>query len=359
MNILSPQIEQSLKKESLRYIRDTVPGFFRQKLDDKFSYYDSQGRKITEKAELDRIKHLTIPPAWQKVWISPLANTHLQVTGFDEKKRKQYIYHEDWKKLAQENKFSKMTDFALALPKIRRRISYDLKLSGMDKRKILATIVWLLEHTFIRIGNEEYSRENNSYGLTTLRDKHVQIRGNDVRFHFRGKSGVEHQLEITHPTVSRIIKKCIELPGYELFQYIDDHGKKHAIDSQDVNDFLKEIAHDDFSAKDFRTWGGSNIASTHLYKIGPYRNKTHLKKALSQTCRTVSEYLGNTVAVCKSYYIHPAIFKSYETNSLIPYFGEYRDKKVDISGLSWEEMALLDLLRNKLSNRLSANNIST
>ncbi len=335
---------EELKKESLRYTTDSTPGYFRQKINGKYNYYDLDGKRISDKNTIERIENLVIPPAWKKVWIAPHKNSHIQATGIDERKRKQYIYHTDWIKISQENKFSKMLDFGKALPKIRNKVNYDLRLPGMDKRKLIATIVWLLEHTFIRIGNEQYSQDNNSFGLTTLRNKHVTVRGNDVKFQFRGKSGVNHELEITHPTVSRIIKKCIEIPGYELFQYIDESGERHTIDSQDVNEFLKEITNDDFSAKDFRTWGGGNLASVNLYKVGPYENKTHLKKILTETCRTVSRHLGNTVAVCRSYYIHPTIFKSYEANLLIPHFEKHFGKKPSIPGLSWDEEALLNLL---------------
>ena len=340
------KIAAALKEESLRYASDTTPGYFRQKLNGKWSYYDLNGKRITDNNKIERIEALVIPPAWKKVWISPKANGHIQATGIDEKGRKQYIYHPDWIKISQENKFSKMIDFGNALPKIRGKVRYELNKDDLTKEKIIATIIWLLEHTFIRIGNEQYSQENNSFGLTTLRNRHVTVNGHDINFKFKGKSGVEHEIEIKNPKVSKIIKKCIELPGYELFQYKDDDGNRHTIDSQQVNEYIKEITNDDFTAKDFRTWGGSNIASTHLYKTGPYENKTQLKKVLSETCKTVSEHLGNTVAVCRSYYIHPTIFKTYETNLLIPHFGKHYGKKPKISGLSWDEEALLNLIKN-------------
>jgi len=341
------RLYNDLKKESLRYLTDSAPGFFRQKINGKFSYYDLTGKRISDEASLNRIENLVIPPAWKKVWIAPYKNGHIQATGIDEKGRKQYIYHTDWIKIAQENKFAKMLDFGNALPKIRSKIRYELTKDDLSKQKIIATIIWLLEHTFIRIGNEQYSQENNSFGLTTLRNKHVSVRGNDIKFSFRGKSGVDHTLEISNPKVSKIIKKCIELPGYELFQYIDDDNNRHTVDSADVNEFLKEITNDDFSAKDFRTWGGSSIASINLYKIGPYETKTQLKKILNETCKTVSEHLGNTVAVCRSYYIHPTIFKTYESNILIPHFGKHFGKKPTVVGLSWDEEALLNLIKTK------------
>ncbi|MDO8618806.1 MAG: hypothetical protein Q7R49_02550 [Candidatus Daviesbacteria bacterium] len=255
-NTLDPEIKKEFKKEGLRYIADSTPGFFRHQIGRRFKYYDLQGRTVTNKNILDRIKKLAIPPAWENVWISPIDNGHLQATGIDEKGRKQYIYHNDWTKISQENKFDKIVDFGLSLPKIRGKVDYDLHQKKLDKRKVLATVVWLLEHTFIRIGNEEYSKENNSFGLTTLRNKHVKVRGSKIYFSFKGKSGVWADIAVSHPTIAKTIKHCIELPGYELFQFIDEEGMRHVIDSQEVNLFLKEVTNDDFSAKDFRTWGG-------------------------------------------------------------------------------------------------------
>lgn len=345
MSLSDEKIKKILKEESLRYSNDSKPGFFRQKLNGKFQYYDLDGKRITDDKTLERINSLAVPPAWKKVWISPFKNGHIQATGIDERKRKQYIYHPDWVKMSQENKFSKMVDFAKALPKIRGKVRYELDKNELSKEKILATIIWLLEHTFIRIGNEQYSEENNSYGLTTMRNKHVRVKGSEIKFQFRGKSGVDHEIEIDNPKVAKILKKCIELPGYELFKYIDENNNRHTVDSSDVNEFLKDITSDEFSAKDFRTWGGTNIASVNLYKTGPYENKTHLKKILTDTCKTVSERLGNTVSVCRSYYIHPTVFKSYETNLLIPHFGKHDGKKPSINGLLWHEEALLNLIK--------------
>lgn len=340
------EIQEKIEEEGLRYMSDKSPGWFRQKNRNIFTYYDTKGNKIKDVEKLNRIKNLVIPPAWEKVWISPKKNGHIQATGIDEKGRKQYIYHPEWIRIGQENKFSKVIDFGNALPSLRKRISYDMKLSGMDKRKILATIVWLLEHTFIRIGNETYSKENNSFGLTTLRNRHVSVKGSDIRFSFRGKSGISHELEISHPVIAKTIKKCIELPGYELFQYMDENKEIHSIDSQDVNNFLREITGDSFTAKDFRTWGGTNIASIELYKTGIFENKTQLRKILSQTYKTVSEHLGNTVSVCKSYYIHPSVVTSYSSHALVPHFSKHEGKESKIKGLEWDEYALVQLLKS-------------
>lgn len=342
---LDPEIKEKLDEENLRYISDKIPGIFRQEVKDPFEYYDTQGNRIKDKETLNRIKALTIPPAWSNVWISPIANGHLQATGIDEKGRKQYLYHPDWTKISQENKFSKMTDFGLSLSKIRRAVGSAMKNKSLDKIKILATIVWLLEHTFIRIGNEEYSKENNSFGLTTLRNRHVEVKGEDIKFEFKGKSGVYQSLEISHPIVAKTIKKCIELPGYELFQYVDEDGKRHAVDSADVNEFLKELTHDDFSAKDFRTWGASNLSANLLYKVGYVRDKKMRKKNISETVKQVASHLNNTVSVCRNYYIHPTVIETYQKDMLSAHFEEYSKSKSKKSGLSWDEYALITLLQ--------------
>lgn len=342
---LDPELKKKLKKEELRYATDSTSGLMRQRINGKFKFYDLSGKKITDKNTLERIEDLKIPPAWKNVWISPYKNTHLQATGIDEKKRKQYIYHEDWTKIMQENKFSKMVDFGLSLPKIRGRISYDMKRDELDKRKIIATVVWLLEHTFIRIGNEEYSKNNDSFGLTTLRNRHVKVKGKEITFNFVGKSGVPNELSISNPTVAKIIKKCIELPGYELFKYVDDNKDLHVVDSQDVNEFLKETTKDDFSAKDFRTWGGTDISANFFYKIGHSDDPKIIKTNIKDAVKKVSDHLNNTVSVCKSYYIHPTIFKTYEEKILIPHFGKHDGKKPSISGLNWNEEALIKLLQ--------------
>ena len=345
MENLDKEIIAGMKSESLRYVSDSTPGYFRQKNRNTFSYYDAQGKKITDQNKLSRIQELTIPPAWRHVWICPTANGHLQSTGIDEKGRKQYIYHETWKKISQENKFSKMIDFGLSLPQIRSKVAYDMSLENMDKRKIIATIVWLLEHTFVRIGNEEYKKENNSFGITTLRNRHAKVSGNEIVFRFRGKHGIENTIEVTNPTIARTIKKCIELPGYELFQYIDSEGDKHVIDSQDVNDFLKEITKDEFTAKDFRTWGATNLSSRICYNFGEAQNKIDLQKNIRQMVKQVATHLNNTVNVCRSYYIHPTVIKAYSKRLLIPHFNTLKAKKPNIKGLTWNEEALIQLLQ--------------
>lgn len=340
-----PQTLKGLREEGLRYCNDREPGFFRERVGFSFNHYDTAGKRITEKGDLKRIKDLVIPPAWKNVWICPYKNGHLQATGVDEKGRKQYLYHTDWIKISQQNKFSKMVDFGLSLPKIRSKIKYHMQSKKLDKTKILATIIWLLEHTFIRIGNDEYAENNNSYGLTTLRNKHVEIRGSEVIFRFRGKSGVSHVIEIDSPAVAKTVKKCVELPGYELFKFIGEDGSHHIVDSSDVNLFLKEASGDDFSAKDFRTWGATDICANNFYNLGFPDDKKQVEKNIVTTVKQVAHHLHNTVSVCKNYYIHPTVLTTYQQNLLIPHYTTLHKSKDRKRGLSWDEYALVKLLQ--------------
>ncbi len=337
-------LKKELKKEGLRYITDTKPGFMRQKIE-SFAYYDEDGKRIRNKQVLERIEKLAIPPAWKNVWICASDAGYLQATGNDERKRKQYIYHPDWVKATQENKFSRLVDFGLSLPIIRSKIDYDLHQPDMDKKRVLATVVWLLERTFIRIGNEEYAKENNSFGLTTLHNRHAKVKGDEITFRFRGKSGVENIIEVTNPTIAKTIRKCIELPGYELFQFIDDEGNRHVIDSADVNKFLKEVTKNEFTAKDFRTWGATNLSARHLYKLGEAEDEKTIKQNLVATVKEVASALNNTANVCKNYYIHPDIPKAYIKKILIPHFASFEKTKKSLKGLSWNESALIKLLQ--------------
>lgn len=346
MNLLSdPQAIKDLKREDLVYSTDSRAGFFRQKMGKKFNYYNTDGNRITDKAVIERIDSLAIPPAWSDVWICPTERGHLQATGFDSRNRKQYIYHPDWIKIGNENKFSKLVSFGLNLPKIRGKVEYELHQKDLDRERILATAVWLLEHTFVRIGNEEYTKENNSFGLTTLRARHAKIKGNEITFRFRGKSGVENIIEVSNPTVAKTIKECIELPGYEIFKFVDDEGNTHVIDSSDVNEFLKDVTRDDFSAKDFRTWGATNLAAHNLYKLGSAEDEKISKKNVSETLKEVAQHLNNTVAVCRAYYIHPTVIKTYTIDSLVPFFKDYAGRKTKTNGLSWNEHALVKLIQ--------------
>lgn len=328
------------QKIHLRYISDDRPGIRRMKTGKEFKYIDSNGSRISNQNTIERIKNLSIPPAWKDVWISPLENSHLQAVGFDDKNRKQYIYHADWLILCNEDKFNKLVDFGKLLPKIRKYTNSNLYKSNLSKERILSTIVWLLEHTFIRIGNDEYARDNKSFGLTTLHNKHVNVRGSNIKFEFMGKSGVKHLLTINHPTIAKTIKQCIELPGYELFQCIDTDRQRHVIDSGDVNEFLQQLTGEDISAKEFRTWGATVLAATHLNTLG-FVNADEEKKNIKETVKHVSKHLRNTPSVCQKYYIHPTIINTYSKNILIPYFQKTARK---IPFMLQNEVKVLNLL---------------
>ncbi|HSD99065.1 MAG TPA: DNA topoisomerase IB [Patescibacteria group bacterium] len=338
------QLLHDLKKADLRYTTDTIKGMTRKKENGTIVYFDTEGKKITSKSILERIKNLVIPPAWNNVWICPSPTGYLQATGLDEKGRKQYIYHMDWKKQMQENKFNKMVDFAQVLPKIRQKIYKDMSNDELDKEKIIATVVWLLEHTLIRIGNEEYAKENDSFGLTTLRNRHVKIRGEEVTFDFTGKSGVEHTVSITNPKIAKIIKQCFELPGYEIFQYMNG-DEKYTVDSSSVNDYLKQITNEDITAKEFRTWGATVLGGETLFSIGPADNEKTLKHNIATAVKKVSQHLRNTASVCRTYYIHPTILQTYEKNILTPHFEKiYRDFDKSKTQLTRPEYATFTLL---------------
>lgn len=339
-------IASQIKKAALRYVNDDTPGISRKKRGSSFSYFDAKGKVIKDPKILGRVKALVIPPAWQNVWICPDDSGYLQATGIDSKGKKQYRYHDDWIKICQENKFSKMAFFGEVLPEIRRKIYRDMLIRQLNKSKILATVVWLLEHTFIRVGNEEYAKENNSFGLTTLRNKHVRIRGDDVTLEFRGKSGIDHSITFSNPRVADIIKQCIDLPGYEIFQYLDQAGAKHGIDSGDVNLYLKEITGEDITAKDFRTWGGTNLSADTLYKLGFFETEVAAKRNINEAVKAVAEHLRNTPKVCRSYYIHPLVLDCYQERILIPHYDKVlSDSKNKPQELTKREYAVLTLLQ--------------
>lgn len=343
---LDPTFVNDLKKADLRYIPDSTKGITRGKNHNDFVYLDTDGKKITSEVIIGRIRKLAIPPAWNDVWICPSPSGYLQATGIDDKGRKQYIYHTDWVHLSQQNKFNKMLSFATYLPKIRDRIMRDMTEDAYEKDKIIATVVWLLQHTMIRIGNEEYAQENNSYGLTTLRNRHVKIQGKEVTFEFRGKSGVEHTVSIAHPKIAKIIKECIELPGYEIFQYVDAKGQRHTVDSQDVNSYLQELTGEDITAKDFRTWGATVLGAITLHEIGSGGSATAIKKNISQAVKTVSQHLRNTTTVCRTYYIHPTVLKTYEAEILVPHFektfANFENEKTNMNRHEFATYTLLE-----------------
>ncbi len=344
VNNASAKTPEDLAREvHLRYVSDSKPGLFRQKNRETFTYYDEDGKRVTDKKTLSRIDDLKIPPAWRDTWICPSPTGHLQATGRDEKRKKQYIYHTRWSEIASRTKFDKMLAFSDILPRLREKVGRDMGASGLTQEKILATIVWLLDNTYIRVGNEEYARDNSHYGLTTLRSKHVDIHGNSLNLVFTGKSGKDHEISISNPRVIKTIKKLEELPGYELFKYVDENGDKNTIDSQDVNEYIKEVARDSVTAKEFRTWGGTVLAGVTLKDIGDYSDKQGLKKNITDAVCNVAKSLGNTPKVCRGYYVHPVVIKTYEDRVLIPHFLRYTRSKV--RGLDRDEYATTTLLR--------------
>ena len=303
------------KPVGLRYVSENQPGYTRKAKNDDFEYLDMEGKAIRDEQRLLRIKRLAIPPAWTDVWISPSANGHIQATGRDARKRKQYIYHERWREMRDENKYERIVLFGKTLPKIRRSVSKDLSLPGLPRNKVLAAIVQLLELSFIRVGNQEYARENKSFGLTTMQDRHVDVAGSKLRFRFRGKGGREHEVDVTDRRVARIVSRLQNLPGQDLFQYVDDNGDVCDITSQDVNDYLREITGEDFTAKDFRTWAGTVLAAIALTAAGDFETKkqANIKNAIG----AVAKILRNTPAVCRKCYIHPAVLEAYLDGNLI------------------------------------------
>lgn len=310
---MSSQIapQASARCAGLRYVSDHVPGIRRKKTKTGFRYIDSQDKPIRDKAIISRIHGLGIPPAWQDVWICPWENGHIQATGRDAKQRKQYRYHARWREVRDEAKYERMIKFGKALPALREKIAAALEKPGFPREKVLATVVRLLEMTLVRIGNEEYARSNKSFGLTTLRNKHVQIDGSEVEFQFRGKSRVQHTLKLHDRRMANIIKRMRDLPGQELFQYVDEAGERHAISSEDVNEYLRTLTGEDYSAKDFRTWAATMLATASLLKFEQYATPAQAKKNIDEAIRQVAQKLGNTPRICRNCYVHPMLIECY------------------------------------------------
>lgn len=300
----------------LRYVTDNTPGYRRKANGEHFKYLNTHGKPIRDEERLLRIKRLAIPPAWTDVWICPSPVGHIQATGRDARRRKQYRYHDRWRELRDENKFHRLAEFARELPKIRRRVAQDIRLPGLPRQKVLATVVRLLERTFIRIGNEEYARDNKSFGLTTIKNRHVKVKGDHLRFRFRGKSGRQHEVAITDRRIAKIVSKCQDLPGQDLFQYVSE-GEVRNVTSQDVNDYLREITNENFSAKDFRTWAGTVLAALALAAQSEFETKKQAKANLKTAICAVAKLLGNTPAICRKCYVHPAIVEAYLTRTQI------------------------------------------
>ena len=342
--------KRSAKAVGLRHVNDSTSGFTREKAGKDFQYRDTRGRLIRAPEIIRRIQALAIPPAWEKVWICPSDNGHLQATGRDVRGRKQHRYHPRWREVRDQNKFYHMLGFARVLPKIRQTAARHLKQSGLSREKVLAAVVRFLEISLIRVGNDEYARSNKSFGLTTLRDRHVKVRGSTVCFDFVGKSRKEHSIEIENEVLAKITLHCQELPGQELFQYRDENGKVHDVTSGDVNSYLQEIAGENYTAKDFRTWGGTVLAAMALREFEKVDSKAQLKKNILRAIEKVSQKLGNTPNVCRKCYIHPAIFESYVDGSMIRHFQARAQTamRTQLHQLTPEEAAVLALLQKRL-----------
>lgn len=340
------------KEAGLRYFSDETPGWRRIASGGHFRFVDQRGKSIRDETEIARLRRLAIPPAWTDVWICPSDKGHIQATGRDARGRKQYRYHPDWRLTRDGTKFERMIAFGRALPKIRRRTAKDLRAKGLGRAKVIAAMIRLLDTAHIRVGNEEYAKQNHSFGLTTLRDRHVQVHRGTMRFKFVGKSGKPHDIELHDARVARIVRKAQEIPGQELFQYLDENGERQKVNSEDVNAYLREAAGHEFSAKDFRTWGGTVLAAHALSELMADPQSKPTKKNLSIAINRVAERLGNTPSICRKCYIHPLVVDSYLAGETI---GLLRPK---VTAASWragwrlgvEEMALLNFLRAKLKH---------
>jgi DNA topoisomerase I len=337
------------KKSQLRYVMDDSPGITRKRTGKGFIYINALGQVLRQRKHLRRIQSLAIPPAWEHVWISPWADSHLQATGRDARGRKQHRYHPRWREVRDQTKFDRMSAFGRALPSLRRRLSRDLARAGLPREKVLATVVKLLEATMIRIGNEEYARHNRSFGLTTMRGKHVKVKGAKIQFEFRGKGGKAFNLDFSDRRLARIVNRCQDLPGQELFQYVDEEGRHRTINSADVNDYLRQATRQDFTAKDFRTWAGTVLAAKALREIKQIDSKTQTKRNLINAIETVAKKLGNTRSVCRNCYIHPAVIDSYLDGSLPNALNQKTDHqtKLLVNQLNSDESAALAILEQQ------------
>lgn len=349
MNRLQAKLEKigrnsqiTAKAVGLRYAADFNKGFYRLKQSSSFIYIDENKKKVKAKPVLERIKSLVIPPAWENVWISPFENGHLQATGIDAKGRKQYRYHPHWNKIRNQSKFYRLRSFAHALPLIRKQVDTDLSRSGMPYEKVVALVVKLIEMTNIRIGNDAYKKLYGSFGLTTLQDKHVKFESSKIYFQFVGKKGVKHRISLQSKKLANLVQKCKEIPGQDLFQYFDDDGKHHTIGSSDINNYLKGITQQDFTAKDFRVWAGSVSALCSFQQYEKHETQAECKRKIVEVLDNVASKLGNTRTVCKKYYVHPTVIAAYENGNI----WNYKPRKGN-GNLEPEEKALVQLLENE------------
>ena len=351
-----PGAPAAARAAKLRYVSDKQPGIRRRRDAHGFTYLNPDGSEVTEQDVLARIRGLAIPPAYEDVWICRIANGHLQAVGRDARGRKQYRYHARWRLVRDESKFGKMLVFGRVLPEIRRRVADDLTRPGLPREKVLASIVRLLEMTLARVGNEEYAKANRSFGLTTLRNRHVRVDGNRLAFDFRGKHGLKHHIDLRDRRLARIVKRCRDIPGQDLFQYLDEDGEPHSVDSEDVNEYLRAISGEEITAKDFRTWAATNLAALALTELEAFDTQAKAKKNVVHAVEAVAKMLGNTPAICRKCYIHPAIFDGYLDGSLIEGLKTRAEETLDQPDgrLSAEETAVTAFLSRRLGETIDS-----
>lgn len=340
------------KSAGLHYVSDTRPGVTRVPRGKTCTFLAADGKKVRDAETLRRIRSIAIPPAWTDVWICPLANGHIQATGRDARGRKQYRYHPRWREVRDEAKYERVLAFGQALPRIRRRVAADLRRRGMTRGKVLATVVRLLETTLIRVGNDEYAQSNGSYGLTTLRNRHAKVRGEKITFEFKGKSGKRHRIDVQDARVAKLVRQCQELPGQELFGFVAGDGAVRDVTSEDVNAYLREIAGDEYSAKDFRTWAGTVLAAVALRELEKFTSQRQAKRNVTQAIEAVAKMLGNTAAICRKCYVHPAILDGYLTGQTIATIKQRADQRLRKSPatLRPDEAAVMMLVRKHLAD---------
>jgi DNA topoisomerase-1 len=341
------------REAGLRYSSDERPGITRKKRGTAFVFLDAKGEAVRDKEVLGRIKRLAIPPAWTQVWICPDADGHLQATGYDARRRKQYRYHPYWRQVRDENKFGRMMEFGRKLPALRQRLAEHMRQPGLPKEKVLATVVKLLEATLIRVGNDEYAKANRSFGLTTMRDHHARVKGARITFQFRGKSGKDHKIHVEDAELAKIVKKCQELPDQEIFAYLDADGNWHDVKSQDVNAYLREAMGEGFTAKDFRTWSGTVLAAIALRELTGFTTKKEAKANIVKAIESVSKMLGNTPTICRKCYVHPQVLESYLEGSTISSIRQRTAEKAS-HALRPEEKAVMSLLKGRLAKASAA-----
>jgi DNA topoisomerase-1 len=345
------------KAAGLRYVSDSMPGIRRKRVGKAFSYIGLDGKPVRDREELQRIKALAIPPAWTDVWICPSPRGHVQATARDARGRKQYRYHPRWTDVRDETKYERLIAFGQALPRIRRRARRDLARPGLPREKVLAGVVRLLEKTLIRVGNEEYARENRSFGLTTMRSRHVEVSGATLRFRFRGKGGKEYDVDLNDCRLARVVKQCQDLPGQTLLQYRDDDGQYQTVDSDDVNQYLRQISGRDFTAKDFRTWTGTIIAAQALQEFEAFDSEAQAKKNVVRAVEAVAQELGNTKAISRKCYVHPAVIDAYLDGSIAHVLRQRAEREMaeSLKKLRPEEAAVMALLQQRLARETDSN----